>query len=1024
MSEAGTTAGRSVGAAGLEERESSMPIALSQPAVVAEPGAALPLSSLLSVSGTDLPEYLVLVGLDRDRYSAAGTDSQGSLTGSGPSATFKAVQGTDSAAFGIVFTYGADGYVNGTYGKLLDLSFQGSADEYRSELLSLYGFGTAGTSDAALLAQLQAEVASPQFTGNAFMTTAPVAGKPSAYSPDNLLGTLDIVTRAGLDDATPDQATPTELVAVAASMAGEVWNSGGGWVLANNIAAAAGASLPVTSGSTHPGLVRPASNGQWIVAYDSTQAAPRQQLDWESRLRPGDVVVADDSSGGHVATVVSGFGWASKLVDASGSSAGDGSAADIVIDGEHSLLPMIVASDPGRVVIYRLDTPVVTTLSPLCIASGESRTLAGLFSVADPAGRAIVGYHVYNESGPYTNGRLIVDGTVHGDASADDPITLSADQLSGVAFAADRSQPGDRVWVRAYNGDWWGDWQAIPVAVGSSLQAPVVHADSDSVRVQGGQSVPLSTLFSISSPDSPVTSVTIESQDQGGTVQLNGAVDLREARGLPHSDNLVEVSLADFGKLGYVGGGAAGAEMLSVTAHSAASAASQPAQVAVLTAAPTVQGVSHWVSTGAEVPLSALFSTTLLDDAPVQSYTISINAVAFGFGANARSHGGTLSLNGAANLLANPVAPDGVWQIAAADLDRVTFRAAPDAGAQLIQISANGGVAGSVTLQTVDAACQVIAQSPDAPANHVLAMDQLFALASGADAPAFYRFIDPAGGGHLQLAREADNLIGINDMTPGVFVIRAADLGKLGYVGGDVNGSESIRVSTTTDQVHWSPEVAVDVATSGVVTGSDRSDVLIGVTGDESFDGGAGRDTVMLPGPRSQYLLTRTGDGWAFTDRSGAHGTNTLVDVERLQFADTSLALDTDANAATLARVVHAVFGNDGLADRLLLGKYFDLLDGGMSEADLVATAIESDAFVALAGSTSNDDLVRTLYHNVIGFDPTDADRGYFVGLIESGATTPAGLALLAAEVSYNVDKVDLIGLDATGLEYLPVGLG
>jgi len=199
-----------------------------------------------------------------------------------------------------------------------------------------------------------------------------------------------------------------------------------------------------------------------------------------------------------------------------------------------------------------------------------------------------------------------------------------------------------------------------------------------------------------------------------------------------------------------------------------------------------------------------------------------------------------------------------------------------------------------------------------------------------------------------------------------------------------------------------------------VVTGTDHDDVLLGAPG----------ATVMLPGPRSQYALSRSGDGWSFSDRSGQHGTNTLVNVERLQFADTSLALDTDGNAGTLARVVHAVFGSAGLADSGLMGRYFDLLDGGMSEAGLVSMAIDSDAFIALAGSVSNNDLVRTLYRNVIGVDPSDAERGYFVGLIESGATTPAGLALMASEVSYNVDKVELIGLDATGVEYLPVGLG
>ena len=38
--------------------------------------------------------------------------------------------------------------------------------------------------------------------------------------------------------------------------------------------------------------------------------------------------------------------------------------------------------------------------------------------------------------------------------------------------------------------------------------------------------------------------------------------------------------------------------------------------------------------------------------------------------------------------------------------------------------------------------------------------------------------------------------------------------------------------------------------------------------------------------------------------------------------------------------------------------------------------------------------------------------------------TGAAGLALMATDISYNTDKVELIGLDATGLAYQPMGLG
>ena len=64
-------------------------------------------------------------------------------------------------------------------------------------------------------------------------------------------------------------------------------------------------------------------------------------------------------------------------------------------------------------------------------------------------------------------------------------------------------------------------------------------------------------------------------------------------------------------------------------------------------------------------------------------------------------------------------------------------------------------------------------------------------------------------------------------------------------------------------------------------------------------------------------------------------------------------------------------------------------------------------------------DIVNTLYSNVVGFLPGAADLAYYTGLLDSRAYTPASLTLMAAETSLTADRIDLTGLQLSGLEYV-----
>lgn len=197
-------------------------------------------------------------------------------------------------------------------------------------------------------------------------------------------------------------------------------------------------------------------------------------------------------------------------------------------------------------------------------------------------------------------------------------------------------------------------------------------------------------------------------------------------------------------------------------------------------------------------------------------------------------------------------------------------------------------------------------------------------------------------------------------------------------------------------------------------------DSVAGGGGDDSLDGGDGIDTARFAGALSEYVIEKSGIGWQVTDSSGAEGVDSLVGIERLTFADAAIALDTHAsgNAGQAAQIIRAIFGPAFLAEERYVGLALRLLDDGMSYGDLVA--LGSTLVPTFAGSGSTESFVRHLYRNVIGQEPSPGELHDFVGLVDGGAMTRESLALLACQSEYNVQSVDLLGLAATGLGFLP----
>jgi subtilisin-like proprotein convertase family protein len=228
------------------------------------------------------------------------------------------------------------------------------------------------------------------------------------------------------------------------------------------------------------------------------------------------------------------------------------------------------------------------------------------------------------------------------------------------------------------------------------------------------------------------------------------------------------------------------------------------------------------------------------------------------------------------------------------------------------------------------------------------------------------------------------------------------------------NGSFSLAASTVIEN-------AFGGAGNDTITGNALNNLLRGNAGNDTIDGGAGIDTAVYGVTRAQATVQRTYEGLAVS--TPYDGSDVLLQIERLQFADRSLAMDTqsDGHAGQTGQILRALFGSDYLSNAAFAGIGLSLFDGGTSYADIVNLAVGTPVFEQLAGGRSNEAFVQFVYRNVVGVAPGPDDLTSFVGLLDSGAYTQSSLGVLAASHSLNVESAELAALIGVGLAFEPV---
>ncbi len=197
--------------------------------------------------------------------------------------------------------------------------------------------------------------------------------------------------------------------------------------------------------------------------------------------------------------------------------------------------------------------------------------------------------------------------------------------------------------------------------------------------------------------------------------------------------------------------------------------------------------------------------------------------------------------------------------------------------------------------------------------------------------------------------------------------------------------------------------------------GGQGNDTLIGNDQNNALNGGAGVDTAHYADKRSNYSVTKEANTFVVKANIGKGDTDIIINLERLQFADTRLAIDLNGNAGISSKVLGAIFGAESLSNKEFVGTGLQLLDGGMSYQELAQLALNTK----LGTDFSIDAEINLLYQNLVDSLPNTEDLNHWTETITSGKLTSASLAVMAADSDLNTNNIDLIGLSQTGIEFL-----
>jgi len=201
---------------------------------------------------------------------------------------------------------------------------------------------------------------------------------------------------------------------------------------------------------------------------------------------------------------------------------------------------------------------------------------------------------------------------------------------------------------------------------------------------------------------------------------------------------------------------------------------------------------------------------------------------------------------------------------------------------------------------------------------------------------------------------------------------------------------------------------ADDVLAGGA--GGDRlrglagDDLLQGNAGDDVLDGGEGNDTAVLSGAMDEYTVTLSPEGMEIAHRAGLDGTDSLIGIERLSFAEEG-TLDltlfdgpaglSEAEFSALVELYIAYFNR--APDALGLFYWGTRLGEGMTLPEIADSFfVQPETRAAYPDPEDTETFVSTVYRNVLGRAPDADGFAYWKDQLETNPFITPPIFILA----------------------------
>jgi hypothetical protein len=195
--------------------------------------------------------------------------------------------------------------------------------------------------------------------------------------------------------------------------------------------------------------------------------------------------------------------------------------------------------------------------------------------------------------------------------------------------------------------------------------------------------------------------------------------------------------------------------------------------------------------------------------------------------------------------------------------------------------------------------------------------------------------------------------------------------------------------------------VLIGAASNG--TGNAGANIFRGHAGSNRFDGLGGVDTVVFGAARS--TATVSGTTASRTVNSTIDGSDTLLNIERLQFADVLVAYDTTPGGRTHAVLAMWQAAFNRAPDKTELSRWVATLDAFDGNTRDLAQAIIN----AYAPGIGNDIVVAHLWSTLFGGTVPADMLASFTGLMANGTFSQASLLEVAALQDVNLAEIAVL---------------